>query len=96
VVMAIERGCLQDLVFDNRALASHRALAALLGVVLRLPPIKQAMASRQLQSRYLARLIERREGAGLQRDAPEGGVGTVFSGSRSRPTSFHPPSTRLK
>jgi ferredoxin len=94
VVMAIERGCLQDLVFDNRALASHRALAALLGVVLRLPPIKQAMASKQLQSRYLARLIERQEGAGAQRDAPESGA--TVSGSRSRPASFHPPSTRLK
>jgi hypothetical protein len=59
VLQAIERGLLQNLIFDNHALASHRAMAAILGVILKLPPIKQAMASRQLQSRYLERLIER-------------------------------------
>jgi ferredoxin len=57
VVMAIERGTLQDLVFDNRTLASHRAMAAVLGVILRLPPLKQALASRQLKSRYLEALL---------------------------------------
>jgi ferredoxin len=57
VVMAIERGDLQDLIFDNRVLWSHRALAAVFGVVLSLPPIKQTMASRQLKSRYLEYLI---------------------------------------
>lgn len=59
VLMAIERGTLQHLVFDNGALASHRAMAAVLGVILRLPPVKQAMASRQMKSRYLARLLDR-------------------------------------
>jgi ferredoxin len=59
VVMAIERGKLQNLIFDNQALLSHRALAALFGVILRLPPIKQAMASKQVKSRYLEALIER-------------------------------------
>ena len=51
--MAIERGKLQNLIFDNQALASHRAMAAILGVILTLPPLKQAMASRQMKSRYL-------------------------------------------
>jgi len=59
VLMAIERGKLQNLVFDNQALASHRAMAAILGVILKLPPIKQAMASRQMKSRYLETLIAR-------------------------------------
>jgi len=59
VVMAIERGKLQHLIFDNRALMSHRAMAAILGVILKLPPIKQVMASRQMKSRYLEALIER-------------------------------------
>ena len=59
VVMAIERGKLQHLIFDNQTLFSHRALAALFGVILRLPPIKQAMASKQIKSRYLESLIER-------------------------------------
>ena len=59
VLMAIERGKLQNLIFDNQALASHRALAAVLGVILKLPPLKQAMASRQMKSRYLETLIAR-------------------------------------
>ena len=62
VVMAIERGTLQHLVFDNRVLASHRALAALLGVILRLPPLKQILASRQIKSRYLEALLQKRGG----------------------------------
>ncbi len=59
VVMAIERGDLQDLIFDNRVLWSHRALAGVLGVILRLPPAKQLMARQQFKSQYLERLIER-------------------------------------
>ena len=59
VVMAIERGKLQNLIFDNQALFSHRAMAAILGVILKLPPLKQAMANRQLKSRYLEALISR-------------------------------------
>jgi ferredoxin len=59
VVMAIERGDLQDLIFDNRVLWNHRALAAVFGVVLNLPPLKQAMASQQVKSRYLEYLITR-------------------------------------
>jgi len=58
VLMAIERGRLQDCIFDNRALFSHRAMAAILGVILRLPPLKQAMATEQMRSRYLVRLLE--------------------------------------
>lgn len=57
VLMAIERGRLQNLIFDNQALMSHRAMAAVLGVILRLPPVKQLMASRQMKSRYLERLL---------------------------------------
>lgn len=59
VVMAIERGKLQNLIFDNQAFLSHRAMAAILGVILKLPPLKQAMANRQLKSRYLEALIRR-------------------------------------
>jgi Na+-translocating ferredoxin:NAD+ oxidoreductase RNF subunit RnfB len=59
VTMAVERGRLQDLVFDNRALFSHRAMAAVLGAVLRLPPVKRALAGAQLRSRYVERLLGR-------------------------------------
>jgi Na+-translocating ferredoxin:NAD+ oxidoreductase RNF subunit RnfB len=57
VMMAIERGDLQNLIFDNRVLWNHRALAAVFGVILQLPPIKQIMASQQVKSRYLEYLI---------------------------------------
>lgn len=59
VVMAIERGKLQNLIFDNRVLWNHRALAGVLGVILKLPPFKQVLASKQVKSRYLEKLISR-------------------------------------
>jgi len=59
VMMAIERGTFQHLLYDNRVLWNHRALAAVLGVVLKLPPIKQIMASQQVKSRYMETLIAR-------------------------------------
>ena len=59
VLMAIERGKFQNLLFDNQALLSHRAMAAVLGVILKLPPAKQLLASRQFKSRYLVALINR-------------------------------------
>ena len=58
VLMAIERGKLQNLIFDNQVLWSHRALAAMLGVILKLPPVKRALASEQIGSRYLGTLCE--------------------------------------
>jgi ferredoxin len=59
VLMAIERGTLQHIIFDNQVLFSHRALATLLGVLFRLPPFKQLLASKQLHSRYLESLVQR-------------------------------------
>ena len=59
VLMAIERGQLQNLLIDQQAFWHHRTMAAILGVILRLPPIKQAMATRQFRSRYLEGLIAR-------------------------------------
>ena len=57
VLQAIEKGTLQNLIFDNEAFANHRALAAVFGTILKLPPIKQAMASRQFKSIYLDKLL---------------------------------------
>jgi len=59
VTMAVERGTLQHLIFDNRVLWSHRALAAVLGAVLRLPPVQRTLASRQLKSRFVEALTSR-------------------------------------
>jgi formate hydrogenlyase subunit 6/NADH:ubiquinone oxidoreductase subunit I len=57
VAMAAERGTLQHLIFDNHALASHRAMAAILGAILSLPPVKRSMAVGQLGSRFLEKLV---------------------------------------
>ena len=57
VLQAIEKGTLQNLVFDNQAFANHRAMAAVFGTILKLPPLKQAMASRQFKSVYLDKLL---------------------------------------
>ena len=59
VLMAIERGKLQHLIFDNHALASHRAMAAVLGVILKAPPLKRALARQQMRSLYLDRQLDR-------------------------------------
>ena len=59
VLMAVERGKLQHLIFDNQALKSHRVMAAILGAILKMPPVHRAMASRQMKSRYLAYLLTR-------------------------------------
>ena len=59
VVMALERGKLQHLIFDNQVLWHHRALAAVLGAILRLPPIDRALATQQVKSRYLEALVKR-------------------------------------
>ncbi len=59
VIMAIERGKLKNLIFDNRVLWSHRALAAVLGAILKLPPLKQGLANQQVKSRYLEYVISK-------------------------------------
>jgi Na+-translocating ferredoxin:NAD+ oxidoreductase RNF subunit RnfB len=59
VLMAIERGKLANLIFENQAFGSHRAMAAVVSAILKLPPIKQMMASKQLKSRYLEKIIKK-------------------------------------
>ena len=61
VLMAIDRGTLQNLIFDNQAHLGHRAMAAVLGAILKLPPVKQVMASEQMKSKYLVSLIRSME-----------------------------------
>ncbi|MGB3365848.1 MAG: 4Fe-4S binding protein [Acidaminobacteraceae bacterium] len=58
VLMAVEKGKLQNLIFDNNALYSHRAMAAILSSILKLSPIKRVMATDQMKSVYLLKLIE--------------------------------------
>ncbi|MBU3917273.1 4Fe-4S dicluster domain-containing protein, partial [bacterium] len=59
VLMAIERGTLQHMIFDNRLLWSHRLLAGVLGVILKLPGLKRTFAIKQVKSRYLEALVRK-------------------------------------
>jgi formate hydrogenlyase subunit 6/NADH:ubiquinone oxidoreductase subunit I len=61
VIQAIERGKLQNLLFDNQAYASHRALGAVLGAIMKLPPVKRAMARKQMDSRYVDALLAKQK-----------------------------------
>ena len=59
VLMALERGKLQDLIFDNKVLFSHRALGAFFGAIFKLPPAKRLLASKMLNSRYVETMLRR-------------------------------------
>ena len=61
VLQAIERGKLQNLVFSEQARASHRAMAAIFGVLLKLPPAKQVLASEQVRSTYFEAFLSRKQ-----------------------------------
>ena len=86
VVMALERGQLADLLFDDRTLASHRVLGAVLGAILRLPLVQRGLASEQVKSRYLAAVLER---LGTRSAAPPRGLT-----ARSRKTPAIPVRSR--
>ena len=58
VLSAIEKGQLQNLIFDNEAHKSHKAMAAILASILKLSPVHKLMASKQIKSVYLAKLLE--------------------------------------
>lgn len=71
ILQAIEKGTLQNLVFDEHAFASHRAMAAMFSVILKLPPIKQALASKQFKSVYLDKLLSSQLNKNRQREKEE-------------------------
>jgi NAD-dependent dihydropyrimidine dehydrogenase PreA subunit len=56
VVMAIERGKFQNLLFDDFDRLDHAALRAVTRIVVGLPPIKKALLSQQVQSRFFRAL----------------------------------------
>jgi len=59
VLNAVNKGTLAELFYDNKALFSHRAAAAIFKAILNLPPTQRLLASKQFQSRYLEALIAR-------------------------------------
>jgi ferredoxin len=59
VIMATERGLLQELIFDNKVMFSHRLLAGVLGTILKMPGLTRTLAQAQLKSRYIEALISK-------------------------------------
>jgi hypothetical protein len=57
--MAVERGKLQYLIFDDETLLSHRIMRAVLGAILKLPPAQRILAGSQLDSRYIESFCRR-------------------------------------
>lgn len=68
VAMATERGKLQELIFDNKVLFSHRLLGGVLGAILKLPGLQRSFAQAQLKSRYLETMISRAAGGGTRKE----------------------------
>jgi ferredoxin len=56
ILASLERGTLQNLLFDEPQNITHQFLRGFVGGFLRLPPIKQALMSDQLRSRFLTAL----------------------------------------
>ena len=54
LLQCLERGTLQNQIFDDPGSLTQKAMRALLGAFLRLPPVKRALMSDLLRSRFLA------------------------------------------
>ncbi|GAG26383.1 unnamed protein product, partial [marine sediment metagenome] len=58
VAMAIERGKLAELLFDEPERLSHRALGRIVGVLQKSPPFKAAMAIKPLRSAFMNAIVK--------------------------------------
>jgi formate hydrogenlyase subunit 6/NADH:ubiquinone oxidoreductase subunit I len=56
VLMAIERGKFQNLLFDDFERLDHAALRAITRIIIALPPVKKALLSEQVRSRFFRAL----------------------------------------
>jgi Fe-S-cluster-containing hydrogenase component 2 len=54
ILQCLERGTLQNQLFDDPGSLSHKAMRGIVGGFLRLPPVKKALMSDELRSRFLA------------------------------------------
>ncbi len=55
--MNLERGRIQNLIFDDEAGLTSKFMNRLLGAMLKLPPVKKALAKEQIQSRFIDRFV---------------------------------------
>lgn len=69
-LQAIEHGKLQNLLFNDPGKLSHRVLGTFLGVLSKLPPAKQALASGQLKSRFVDALLSTQRSRSARGRAP--------------------------
>ena len=63
ILQSLDRGTLQNQLFDNPGAISHKVMRGIIGGFTRLSPVKRAMMSNQLRSVFLASM---RTGARLQ------------------------------
>jgi len=70
ILQCLERGTLENLLFDDPASKSQAFLRGLVGGFLRLPPVQQALMSDALRSRFLAAMKKGASGRG-SRDLAE-------------------------
>jgi len=70
MLMAIERNKVAELFADAELGTGYRALAAVVSAIVRLAPVKRAIVSKQLGSRYIAAVVERLESPATYRPAP--------------------------
>ncbi len=63
ILGCLERGTLQNQIFDNHENAGQEFMRGLVGGFLRLPPVKRALMSEQLRSRFLSAM---KKGVALQ------------------------------
>ena len=49
------------MLYDNQVYESHRAMGAVLGALFKLPPVKRAMAKKQMNSRYVDALLAKQK-----------------------------------
>jgi NAD-dependent dihydropyrimidine dehydrogenase PreA subunit len=70
ILQCLERGTLQNQMFDNPRSITHRFLRALVGAALSLPAVKRALLSEALRSRFLSSMEDkvRRQGKGWALD----------------------------
>lgn len=59
ILQCLERGTLQNLLFDDPSRVDQKFLRAFVGGFLRLPPVKQALLSDAVRSRFLAALTSK-------------------------------------
>ena len=65
ILQCLERGTLQNQLFDDPRRLTHKAMRGIVGGFLRLPPVKRALMSDTLRSRFLSAMA-----AGARRSQP--------------------------